>query len=380
MENLYLLLLKNSIQYKKIKLYNKSLLLNNEDLIIDHRSICELLECCNSLEQNYIGMSIPLTISFNSFCFYDKLTFVLFECICYHVLKTRKLKVSYLKKRESITTAGISSSPLNLLCNLSFNKIDYLKFNNKFFKEIYHDHFRKIINGNLIFEGTDELSDLYDDVSNFLNFYNIDEQSKDNIAEVIVELVGNAGEHTGSDCLIDIDVARNYSKKNADGIFSGINIVIINFSDKLFGDDLKDKILKNNNFLDDRYIKVLDAYNFHSKYFNNNYSIDDFFNIAAFQHKISGREKNYRTGGTGLTKLIHSLEKRADAHHCYMVSGDSKLVFKQEYLEYNSDNWIGFNEENEFLNKLPDFDVFEKFPVYIPGTAFNLNFVLKESI
>lgn len=32
------------------------------------------------------------------------------------------------------------------------------------------------------------------------------------IAEVVVELVGNAGEHSDSDCLVDLDVTKKYHK------------------------------------------------------------------------------------------------------------------------------------------------------------------------
>ena len=40
------------------------------------------------------------------------------------------------------------------------------------------------------------------------------------LAEVIVELVGNAGEHGETECMLDIDITENdYGKKNEDGEF-----------------------------------------------------------------------------------------------------------------------------------------------------------------
>ena len=97
-----------------------------------------------------------------------------------------------------------------------------------------------------------------------------------------------------------------------------------------------------NTVLEDRYKKVQEAYEYHKKYFNDDYMKEDFFNIAAYQHKISGREKIVETGGTGLTKLISSLEKKADSHQCYVLSGNRGIFFKQDYLEYNDDRLIGF--------------------------------------
>ena len=107
------------------------------------------------------------------------------------------------------------------------------------------------------------------------------------------------------------------------------------------------------------------------------YKEEDFFNIASFQHKISGSIKKNTTGGTGLTKLVSSLEKQSDAHKCYLITGNRALWFFHQYLEYNQDGWIGFNTENDFLNKTPAYTVIGPNSIYLPGTAYNLNFVMK---
>ena len=54
---------------------------------------------------------------------------------------------------------------------------------------------------------------------------------------------------------------------------------------------------------------------------------EDFYNICSFQHKISGRKDVKSTGGTGLTKLIQTLEKMSDAHKCYVVAGKKVVNF-----------------------------------------------------
>ena len=68
-----------------------------------------------------------------------------------------------------------------------------------------------------------------------------------------------------------------------------------------------------------------------------------------------------------------------DSYNCYMYSGNSVLWFKKDYLNYNSDGWIGFNNQNNFFDCKPDSEVFTKIPFYFPGTAYNLNFVVKKS-
>ena len=98
--------------------------------------------------------------------------------------------------------------------------------------------------------------------------------------------------------------------------------------------------------------------------------------MTAFQHKISGRE-NSITGGTGLTKLIESLETRSETHICYVQSGKRVVIFKPEYLSYNDDGWLGFNENNDYLTTAPQENLFSGNHYLLPGTAFNLNFVMK---
>ena len=46
-------------------------------------------------------------------------------------------------------------------------------------------------------------------------------------------------------------------------------------------------------------------------------------------------------------------------------------------LSYDDDNWVGFNTANDFLTQIPDVQCIEKSKIFFPGTAFNLNFVMK---
>ena len=84
------------------------------------------------------------------------------------------------------------------------------------------------------------------------------------------------------------------------------------------------------------------------------------------------------TGGTGLTHLISALESKSDAYNCYMISGTRILRFQQDLLKQDSSGWVGFNSNHDFINHPPRYDTFSKSPIFLPGVAYNLNFVLKK--
>lgn len=272
-----------------------------------------------------------------------------------------------------ISTEGFGSSLLLLLG--TGKKEDIEKFKKKFEYDLYRNHYRKILSG-LEEPESDFLCKLMSDINSFLKLYNVEAACSDDIAEVVVELVGNAIEHTKSDCLLDIDVAPEYIHKDTGEVCQGINIVVLSYSDILLGDALKNKIHRNNS-LNGRYLQVEKARINHQKHFDDYYTEEDFFNIASFQHRISGSESKSVNGGTGLTKLICSLEKRSEAHNCYVVSGNRVVYFIHDLLEYDNNKWIGFNKTHDFINDIPADNVVVTCPVYIPGAAYNLNFVMK---
>lgn len=55
------------------------------------------------------------------------------------------------------------------------------------------------------------------DIDSFLKMFSVAKQYRDAITEVIIELAGNALEHTDTDCLIDLDVTTPYNKKKQRG-------------------------------------------------------------------------------------------------------------------------------------------------------------------
>ena len=211
----------------------------------------------------------------------------------------------------------------------------------------------------------------------FLKAFSVQKEYVSDVTEVLSELVDNGLEHSNSDCLIDIDITDEYNKRgDTTNSYYGINITILSISDALIGDRVKQFFsnIENNEW----YEKLRIAHNTHNKFWNDKYTENDFFMMSAFQHRISGRDMDYVTGGTGLTTLISALESKSDAYNCYVISGDRILCFHHDLLKLDSNGWVGFNQDNDFLNKPPDGDCIISSPVYFPGVAYNLNFVMRK--
>lgn len=374
-ENDELLLKANAFTagFKNIKIENGKVIFINTNEQFDGRSIKKLLSFVNMLNIKYPRVKMPIVIKIGNIVFKDKLTYVFLEIICYLLIKKYGHLVQVIFRcKHNILIEGIASSPLLLLNCLERDNM--MKFLEKFDDELYKNHYRKIMRKK---EDTAELSKKMDEISYFLKFSGVEEECIDELSEVIVELIGNAWEHASSECLVDIDVTNSYFKEKSVEPFLGVNIAVLNFSNDLLGDSVRRKILEDQIELPERYNLVKKSYANHANYFDDNYKETDFFNIASFQHKISGRKNKTATGGTGLTKLISSLEKRSDAHHCYLITGDRALWFRHQYLEYDEDGWIGFNESNNFIEDIPAHNTLCPNSIYMPGTAYNLNFVMK---
>lgn len=383
MNNVDLLLSHNGCSKDKIRLDNMSVSfmpkfqkdpITNRNLFTGIE-ISKIIEFVNNLHIKYKGMPIPITFRFGEVIFIDKLTYILLECICYVLINDYRHRVQiYMSVMLDIGTEGIESSPLLLLNNTKNKSV--LKFPAKFEWDLYKNHYRKVVKGN---SETNYLGELYSEIDSFLKLFSFENDAcRDEITQVIVELAGNAFDHCNADCLVDLDVTQEYNGKQEDGKeFCGINIAVVNFSENLLGTGINDNIIiSDNNINDDRYRDVLLAYQKHIAKFSETYCKEDFCNITAFQHKISGRGDT-GTGGTGLTKLIKSLSDRSSAYRCYVITGKRCVNFYSNLLEYNNDNWIGFNDENNYFNCIPQKDVITECLINMPGTAYNLNFVIE---
>lgn len=378
MKNVIKIFEKNKICSGRLKLKYGAILYESHDKIFSGQTILKIINFINNVHKKYKNVKIPIIFSFGRVKIIDKLSYILLECICYSLMRDYHHKVYlFWEPEHDILTDGVFSSPLKLLNSKEDDNLN--KFLVKFKMEIYQHHFRRIISGENK-KDTNYLGNLLQELDSFLKFFFIAEEYRDQITEVIAELVGNACEHGNTDCLLDIDVTNDHLKsvKNITqtGSFYGINIAIVNFSDILLSDGIKDKI-KNNKLNVGRYVELEKAYNYHKTLFSEKYLYTDFCNIAALQDKISGRYEHSLSGGTGLTKLIHSLQEKSDTDSCYVVSGDRCVYFVKELLNYDENDWLGFNSQKDFFYAIPDESTTVGCYIYLPGTAYNLNFVMK---
>lgn len=379
MENIEKLVSANCITTEKIHLEIKKgqIFVRISQEKVDGFTIGKILKITDYIVNVKKYPRIPVVFCFaaKDLNFADKMVYILFECVCYYLIENNYRVLIKMTPKPFIHTNGIETSPLNLLRTGKYDHIK--KFEQKFENDFYGKHFRRVISN--CDKDSKELSILMDEIASFQKLFDIREDNREKVTEVLVELVGNALEHSMGDCLIDLDIAENYVKAGGENgkKYLGINIAIVNFSEELLGSALTEKIITSKEELPERYERVKDAYRTHKKHFGEKYSDEDFFNIATFQHKISGRAENVTTGGTGLTKLIKSLEEESDAYECYVISGRRILLFKHEYMKYNEDGWIGFNEENNFLEMPPSPSILDTTSIFFPGTGYNLTFVME---
>ena len=377
MKNIEKILEVNPSKNKKIVLCKDGFHFSYSGENFDGETINEILKFIHGIRAKYKNNILPIHLDIGEVEISDKLTFVMLECICFLLIEKYKYKVHInWRPKNTIQTFGVYSSPLLIINKKGFS--NHKEFKSKFIYDTFKNHYRKVVDqskGNY-------LGILMSDINTFLTVNNISSENREQLSEVVAELVGNAGEHGQSDCLVDIDVTETFTK-NVDGIdqeenYIGINIAILNFSSKNLNEDLKLKI--QNDIQDKRYLKLKEAYDYHKKKFTEDYGEEDFWNVGCLQHKISGSFEKISSGGTGSTVLIRSLQEKADADKCYLISGKRALYLIKDYLEFDDKEkmWLGFNKTADFFNDIPEEGVVAPCAINFPGTAYNLTFVMKE--
>ena len=358
------------IKYNQTK---KAFVKKYTNIVITSKQIFEIISFLNSLNRAYKNNNVPILIELEQVTFFDKLAYIIFECIAYYykIILKKNLKIIFNIK-HTIWTEGIRYSSL-------LNYSDINEFDRKFKFEIYKRHYRKLLVYNKYIRENDSLSKLSGDIKNFMINNEVTNNTADELSEVLIELIGNGIEHSKADTLIDIDITDSlYGKEENNDNYYGINVAIVTVSNICFCDLLKNKLLNKKTDYGERYNIVEEAYKQHTRFFNDVYKEDDFYIIASFQDSISGDEKKYNdVGGKGLTRLLKSIEDRADSHLCYMLSGNRILFLRKEFL--NSKNtFIGFNLSGDFLNEPPSKDIIGICDTYISGVLYNLSFAIKK--
>ena len=342
---------------------------------LDFFTINRLLRYISGMHNRFNYMHLGLIIRLPHMIAEDKLSIEILESIVYSlIVDYHHTVVIEIKLDRQILTDGFVYSPLRFLMVSNYSLDDFVT-NYQNHSELRH--YRRIIpkewtfNGKL---GENIFPDVLWTIANTVG----NNEFASALAEVSTELVNNANEHNEADCMLDIDIGDEYVKKDgSDGVYYGISLSVISFSSKTLPDQLTEKITQGR-FTGKRYGIVADAFEKHKEFFNEDYGKRDFFMTAAFQDKITGRIASDSSGGTGLTRLIQTLEEYSDSSKCYVVSDNRVLFFFQELLGYDKNGWIGFNRENDFQNLPPETGVLKESPIIIPGVAYNLSFVCKK--
>lgn len=365
----------NNLRKYKFDQKKRAFVKKYENITLTSKHIFEIVIFLNNISLQYKNNNVPILIELEHVIFYDKLAYVVFECIIYYykLILRKNIRIVFNIK-HTIWTEGIRYSPLKHCDSMR-------EFDNKFKYEIYRRHYRNLIKYNVYLYEEDYLSKIVGDIFNYMINNEIPKDIADELSEVLIELIGNGLEHSKTDTLIDIDVTDSLYNKNNDekDNYYGVNVAIVTVSNILFFDLLKEK-LNNCNMVNygKRYSEVVKAFKQHQSYFNNNYNENDFYTIASFQDSISGnREKSNEVGGKGLTKLLKSVEDRAEDHLCYMLSGNRILFLRKEFLN-SKDNYVGFNLSGDFLNEPPNEKVFGICDANISGVLYNLSFAIKK--
>lgn len=345
-----------------------------KDRQFSSKSIFKILEHIKWMKINNLK-NCKLKIVVESLIISDEATLMVFETIIYYVIKYEKIKISYMfnVNKNLIGYEMFKLSNLSIFNNLPIREEKYTKlYEVKFY--LYQNHFRKLCENNPGNLDNNYLSITMSEISTFLYSFSIDDNYISDLSEVITEIVGNTIEHSDSDCLLDIKILEN--KK---GRYKFLNVTTLSLGNIFIGTKLKDYI---NNPDKSGYNTsneiVIEAYNKHKDKFNGEYDIDSFSTISAFQKYVTTRSNSEGTGGSGLTTLIKALIEKSDGNYCYMLSGKDIIFFADPYLELTIDGLIGFNNQNDYINEIPDVKAVTKSKYRFNATIYNLAFFLKE--
>lgn len=381
-ENLFKVELEDKIYLKKDR---DKITLKVRGSLFDEKTFLNIFKKIALVKEKFDNERITLILKLGDIIFKDKAVYILLESVLYSICKENKFKLKILvddMQVSNIYYSPIRFSLINKYKNSIIKKEDFIR---DFLKgELSVFKYRKVINS----DKSLNLSKLLTELNLFFKTYDIDEEFKEQLAEMLVELSGNANEHSLSDCLIDLTINDNVVNKTDMHRCVILDIVVLNFSKILLGHGIRDNFKQSNKFSiasrpidNNTFIRDLKiAFKNHEKKFSSDYTEEDFFNISTFQWRFSGRKDIVEeNGGTGLTKVIEFLLNVSEANDCYVYSGTRAIKFYKELIgkiEYKNRFYVGFNKELDYLNNIPDERVIGKSLFHLNGTLYNLKFVL----
>lgn len=348
-------------------------------LKFDFSSLASVIEFIKGVNIHYKENKVPIALDFSGLEPRDKLTVNLLEAIAYHVIVNLGQKIVLLYEfSNNIVTQQMGDAAFRFLGP------------NNYSKEIFIDKFLGIgVSGQRnrqILQNDVDLNKVQLDFTALSQMWGLSYQVAKKIGKLIAELVDNSIIHASASVIVDLDVTTLMHNTKTDVQVYGLNITIMNFSDILLYERVRDKMgsfimnieLFETTALFQVYSKIKQALEYHTAHFSKVYTPDHFWTIASLQHHISGRQGQYDTNGVGLTKLVKMIQKYAEDDYEYVASGKVGIWFLSEFMNFNNstDQFVGFNKNSNFVSALPDQKVLGRTALYLPGTFYNLSFAI----
>lgn len=360
------------INHKKNKDINKDKLIINKKMF-SSESIFKIIEHFNwkIMHNNNVRVKIEVQCSIIG----DDATLIVFESMLYYLIKNYNFDIQYTFKVNK-NLVGYELYKLSNLIKYDNKKIDKLDFIQNYEKnfDISMHHYKKVCINSKENKKSEYLSLLYDDICNFLKNNYINQNYYEALGETIAEIVGNCLEHSDTDTILDIKITRSYKDNNE---CKFVNVTVISFTKEKFSEKLKQFIFNEEKGFNSSNEIVKKAYNIQCKKFNNNYSIDNFLMVSAFQKNVTTRKNSEGSGGKGLTRFIETLIDLSIDDFCYVMNGNTIIFLKKPFLKLNEDGTIGFNTENNYIENLPNSQTVVNSNKCFNGTIHNLSFILE---
>lgn len=306
----------------------------------------------------------------------DQAILTLMETIIYFVINEWNLKITYrFSIKENVL--GYQIFKKSILFKYNNRKIVIEDYNLEYNKEITieGDHFRKLCKNTEENRKGKFISITMDEIDIFLKCFELDNEYRNELAEVIVEIIDNALKHSEGDCILNLNLVKNDYHK-----YKYVDVAVVVIDDIFIGKEIIEYInKKDKSEYSEKNEIVLKAYENHKKSFNEKYNMNSFAMVSAFQKYVTTRKMSENTGGTGLTTLINALIEKSTYNFCYAISGNTNLIFKKEFLNLNEEGLIGFNEENNYIEIIPNEKVVSINKYDMNVNIYNLQFILKEN-
>lgn len=348
-------------------------------LKFDFKSLVCIIDFIKGVNLYSPGNKVPIALDFSGLEPRDKLTVNLLEAIAYHLIVNLGQKIVLLYGfSNNIVTQQMGDAAFTFLGPNSYSKQTFVE---KFLGiGVSGQRNRQILQNDV------DLDRVQFDYAALSQMWGLPYQVAKKVGKLIAELVDNSVLHAHASVIVDLDVTTLMHNNITGKPVNGLNITIMNFSDVLLFERVREKMemfvnnieLLGKTALFESYGKIKQALEFHEENFSEKYTPDHFWTIASLQHHISGRAEQYDTNGVGLTKLVKMIQDYAEDEYGYVASGEVGIWFISKFMNFNNsiEQFVGFNESSDFISDLPDEKSLGETILYLPGTFYNLSFAI----